>query len=273
MSQAEVGPERVLAAEFRTVMGRFATGVTVVTAVQDGFDHAMTANSFASVSLDPPLVLVCVEVDSRFHEAVLDAGGWNVNVLDEAQRGRASWFATKGRPLVGQFDSTPTHRSALTGALLLDGPRHPRVPHPADPPRGRPRHPHRRGARGRHGPARRPPAAVVRQRLLPARRRHPPALIRSDRALRARFVPFVLERPERHLLPAPGPPPLPTGHRTEPAARGPRRTFRIRGRGRTASTLVREPSSRPRGPPVRTPPSRERQGCGRRQPTSGTCQP
>jgi flavin reductase (DIM6/NTAB) family NADH-FMN oxidoreductase RutF len=120
MSQAEVGPERVLAAEFRTVMGRFATGVTVVTAVQDGFDHAMTANSFASVSLEPPLVLVCVEVDSRFHEAVLDAGGWNVNVLDEAQRGRASWFATKGRPLVGQFDSTPTHRSALTGALLLD---------------------------------------------------------------------------------------------------------------------------------------------------------
>lgn len=119
MSQAEVGAGRVVPDEFRTVMSRFATGVTVVTCVQDGLDHAMTANAFASVSLEPALVLVCVERDSRFHEAVLDAGLWNVNVLEESQRGRASWFATRGRPLVGQFDSTPTTRSDLTGALLL----------------------------------------------------------------------------------------------------------------------------------------------------------
>ena len=57
-------------AVFRQVMGRYATGVAVVTCVQDGFDHAMTANSFTSVSLEPPLVLVCVENDSRFHEAI-----------------------------------------------------------------------------------------------------------------------------------------------------------------------------------------------------------
>jgi flavin reductase (DIM6/NTAB) family NADH-FMN oxidoreductase RutF len=119
MSQAEVGAGLVAPDEFRTVMGRFATGVAVVTCVQDGFDHAMTANSFTSVSLEPALVLVCVERDSRFHEAVLDAGSWNVAVLDEAQRGRASWFATRGRPLVGQFDSTPATRSEVTGALLL----------------------------------------------------------------------------------------------------------------------------------------------------------
>lgn len=121
MSAAEIGMGAVRAAEFRTVMSRFATGVTVVTCVQEGFDHAMTANAFASVSLDPALVLVCVEDDSRFHEAVLHAGAWNVNVLEEGQRGRASWFATSGRPLVGQFDTTPTRRSAETGALLLDG--------------------------------------------------------------------------------------------------------------------------------------------------------
>lgn len=121
MGAAEIGIGAVRAAEFRTVMSRFATGVTVVTCVQEGFDHAMTANAFASVSLDPALVLVCVEDDSRFHEAVLHAGAWNVNVLEEGQRGRASWFATSGRPLVGQFDTTPTRRSAETGALLLDG--------------------------------------------------------------------------------------------------------------------------------------------------------
>lgn len=121
MNAAEIGTGPVRADEFRTVMGRFATGVTVVTCVQDGFDHAMTANSFASVSLDPALVLVCVESDSRFHEAVLHAGAWNVSVLEEGQRGRSTWFATRGRPLVGQFDTTPTRRSAETGALLLDG--------------------------------------------------------------------------------------------------------------------------------------------------------
>jgi flavin reductase (DIM6/NTAB) family NADH-FMN oxidoreductase RutF len=107
--------------EFRAVMSRFATGVVIVTCVQDGFDHAMTANSFTSVSLDPPLVLVCVENDSRFHEAITEVGSWSVSVLDEKQRGRARWFATRGRPLVGQFDSTPTTRSDVTGALTLDG--------------------------------------------------------------------------------------------------------------------------------------------------------
>jgi flavin reductase (DIM6/NTAB) family NADH-FMN oxidoreductase RutF len=121
MTDAAPEQVRVAADEFRAVMSRFATGVVVVTCVQDGFDHAMTANAFASVSLDPALVLVCVENDSRFHEAISHAERWAVSVLEAGQRGRASWFATRGRPLVGQFDSTPTTRSDLTGSLLLDG--------------------------------------------------------------------------------------------------------------------------------------------------------
>ena len=68
--------------DFRLVMSRFATGVTVVTCVQDGFDHAMTANSFTSVSLEPALVLVCVENDSRFHEAISSVDRWSVSVLE-----------------------------------------------------------------------------------------------------------------------------------------------------------------------------------------------
>jgi flavin reductase (DIM6/NTAB) family NADH-FMN oxidoreductase RutF len=66
-------------------------------------------------------VLVCVDDYSRFHDAITAVQTWSVNVLEESQRGRASWFASRGRPLTGQFDSTPTHRSDLTGALLLDG--------------------------------------------------------------------------------------------------------------------------------------------------------
>lgn len=117
-------PRRTAAVDetgFRDAMARFATGVAVVTCRVDGTDHAMTANSFTSVSLDPPLVLFCVDEDSRFHEVVTRAETWAVSILAEHQAGRARWFATSSRPLPGQFDSTPTRRGGLSGALLLEG--------------------------------------------------------------------------------------------------------------------------------------------------------
>jgi flavin reductase (DIM6/NTAB) family NADH-FMN oxidoreductase RutF len=83
-------------------------------------DHAMTANAFTAVSLDPLLVLVCVEVDARFHDAVLDAGVWAVSVLDATARPAAAWLATRGRPLHGQLDRVPFHRGEATGAALLE---------------------------------------------------------------------------------------------------------------------------------------------------------
>ena len=109
------------AADFRKVMASYATGVVVVTLQVDGVDHAMTANSFTSVSLAPPLVLVCVERASRFDEALAECDGtWAVSVLGEANEPAARWFATKGRPLAGQFDEVPHHRGE-NGALLIDG--------------------------------------------------------------------------------------------------------------------------------------------------------
>ena len=105
---------------FRRVVGRFATGVTVVTTCVDGVDHAMTASAFTSVSLDPVLVLVCVEKDARFHDAILESGSWAVSVLAASGRRAAEWFATRGRPLVGQLDRVAHHRGAISGAALLD---------------------------------------------------------------------------------------------------------------------------------------------------------
>lgn len=105
--------------QFRRVMGRLATGVTVVTTVQDGMDHAMTANAITSLSLEPALLLVCVETDSRFCDAVLDTGFWGVSVLTEQGRRHAAWLATKGRPLEGQLLSVPFDRGPQTGAPLL----------------------------------------------------------------------------------------------------------------------------------------------------------
>ncbi len=105
---------------FRAALGRFATGVTVVTCRVDDVDHAMTANSLTSVSLDPPLVLICVERETRFHEAILAAGVWGVSLLDDSARAVAGWLATRGRPLVGQLDPVPHHRSQVSGVALVD---------------------------------------------------------------------------------------------------------------------------------------------------------
>jgi flavin reductase (DIM6/NTAB) family NADH-FMN oxidoreductase RutF len=104
---------------FRGALSRFASGVTVVTTVVNGVDHAMTASAFTSVSLDPPQVLVCSQRTSRFHEAVLESAVWGVSILSDRGRAASSWFSNRGRELEGQFDDIPHHRGAL-GVPLLD---------------------------------------------------------------------------------------------------------------------------------------------------------
>lgn len=105
--------------EFRHALGRFATGVTIVTTRDDGVDHAMTANAFTSVSLDPLLVLVCVEKIARFHEAVLGSGLWAVSILPASARAASVWFATRGRPLDHQVDGLRHVRGEYTGAVIF----------------------------------------------------------------------------------------------------------------------------------------------------------
>ncbi len=104
---------------FRDALSRFASGVTVVSTVLDGVDHAMTASAFTSVSLDPPLVLVCSHKTSRFHEAVLQTKFWAVSILAEEGLAASAWFANRGRPLEDQLQGIDFHR-ASTGAALLD---------------------------------------------------------------------------------------------------------------------------------------------------------
>ncbi len=109
------------ALEYRRVVGRFATGVTVVTTVLDGEHRAMTCNSFTSVSLEPVLVLFCAEKIARFHDAVLATGSWAVSVLAQGQEHVSRQFAVRGRELQGQFDGLPHTHGALTGAAVLEG--------------------------------------------------------------------------------------------------------------------------------------------------------
>jgi len=82
-------------ADFRRALSRFATGVTVVTVTQrNGEPRGMTANAFTSVSLDPALVLVCVDLRARTHNLLKQARYFGVSVLDEHQQAIAQFFAS-----------------------------------------------------------------------------------------------------------------------------------------------------------------------------------
>jgi flavin reductase (DIM6/NTAB) family NADH-FMN oxidoreductase RutF len=84
-------------AEFRRAMGCFATGVTIVTVDLDGEVHGMTANAFASVSLDPMLVLVCVDHTTRTHAHLHAKKRFGINVLCEEQRAISEYYARPER--------------------------------------------------------------------------------------------------------------------------------------------------------------------------------
>lgn len=105
----------------RQVMGRFATGVTVLTAAGDRC-HGMTANAFTSVSLDPPLVLCCVAHTARMHEAITAERFFAVSVLSAGQEDQARYFADRTRPAgPAQFDAVDWLPGPRTGAPLLSG--------------------------------------------------------------------------------------------------------------------------------------------------------
>ena len=101
----------------RRAFGSFATGVTITTTLgPDGQPVGFTANSFASVSLDPPLLMVCLAETASSWPAFRDAGFFAVNILSEAQRDASTRFATRG---VDKFAAVDW-RQGQTGAPLID---------------------------------------------------------------------------------------------------------------------------------------------------------
>lgn len=105
----------------RRILGTFATGVTVVTVGGDN-PHGMTANSFTAVSLEPPLVLVCVERQAIMHTSLQDSGAFAISVLAGHQERVARHFADRRRPLgKEQFDAVEWLPGPLTGAPLITG--------------------------------------------------------------------------------------------------------------------------------------------------------
>jgi flavin reductase (DIM6/NTAB) family NADH-FMN oxidoreductase RutF len=109
------------AAALRHVMGRFVSGVTIVTALRAGIKYAMTATAVSSVSLDPPLVLVCVGKSSRFHKAIMEIDSWAMSLLAADQVALARHFANGTRDLQSQFDAVDHVPGPASGAPLIEG--------------------------------------------------------------------------------------------------------------------------------------------------------
>ena len=105
------------ARHFRDVLGRFATGVTVVTSMSNGDPVGMTCQSFSSVSLSPPLVLFCPAKTSRAWPLMQRAGHFCVNFLAEGQDELSTRMASKGADKFAGVSWSPSK----TGAPLVDG--------------------------------------------------------------------------------------------------------------------------------------------------------
>jgi flavin reductase len=106
-------------ATFRSVLSRWASGVTIVTCRRDEGVHGMTASSFCSVSLDPPLVLVCVDRNARTHDFLPEAGAFGVHILRAGMEGVSNRCAGyHGED--GHWLNDLPHHTEVTGAPILD---------------------------------------------------------------------------------------------------------------------------------------------------------
>jgi len=104
-------------AAFKLAMSHFASGVTVVTTEHQGKPFGMTVASFASLSLHPPLVLVCIEKIVKTHDAIASAGKFGVSILSSEQEDISARFASRSED---KFSGIELHRGEL-GIPLITG--------------------------------------------------------------------------------------------------------------------------------------------------------
>jgi flavin reductase (DIM6/NTAB) family NADH-FMN oxidoreductase RutF len=109
------------ARNFRDAVGAFATGINVITTRGEEMGYGLTANAFSSVSLDPPLVLVCVGSNSDGSQVIQRVGAFAVNVLSAEQEPLSRYFASKDRPRGRDAFRDVPHSEAITGCPLLEG--------------------------------------------------------------------------------------------------------------------------------------------------------
>jgi flavin reductase (DIM6/NTAB) family NADH-FMN oxidoreductase RutF len=106
---------------FRSVLGRFASGVTIVTARDDdGRDHGMTVSAFCSLSLEPPMVLLCVDRTATMYELMHHRPALGISILSSSQEAYSRRFADPTSDRAQRFEGMAYGRGS-NGAVLLDG--------------------------------------------------------------------------------------------------------------------------------------------------------
>jgi flavin reductase (DIM6/NTAB) family NADH-FMN oxidoreductase RutF len=102
---------------FKLAMSHFASGVTVVTTVDAGIPHGLTVASFASLSLHPPLVVICIETATKSHDAIANAGKFGVSILGADQAAISGRFASK--EIDDRFEGVAV-RTGVLGVPLIE---------------------------------------------------------------------------------------------------------------------------------------------------------
>ncbi|HEY1828319.1 MAG TPA: flavin reductase family protein [Acidimicrobiales bacterium] len=105
-------------ARFREVLGHFATGITIVTALEEGVPVGFSCQSFSALSLDPPMVLLAPAKSSTSWPRIAAAGAFCVNILEAGQESVCRAFAVSGGD---KFDGVEWTSGAATGAPVLTG--------------------------------------------------------------------------------------------------------------------------------------------------------
>lgn len=106
--------------DFKAALGSWAAGVTVVTTRQDRLVYGITASSFTSLSLDPPLVLVCIANSNKLAMMVQETQHFAVSILASDQKAVSDYFAKSGRDPVEHFEDFGTIE-LHTGSPIIDG--------------------------------------------------------------------------------------------------------------------------------------------------------
>ena len=119
--EAATAGQAFTAGDFRATLGAFATGITVITTRGEDHAYGMTANAFSSVSLDPPLILICAKKGAEGSQHIESNGVFAVNILAADQEPLSRYFSSKDRPRGRDAFRDVDHRTVVTGSPVLDG--------------------------------------------------------------------------------------------------------------------------------------------------------
>ncbi len=106
--------------DFKAALASWVSGVSVVTATVAGKHYGLTVSSFSSLSLDPPLVLVCLQKSNRLPSMIEESQAFAVSILERSQEAASNYFASRGREPSEDFTTIPGGFSG-TGQAVVDG--------------------------------------------------------------------------------------------------------------------------------------------------------